>query len=163
MASIRTSAAMVLVIIALLGRTPSAGADEIDFVVNPMAVADGDWEYVLKEFKAMRAALRERTLKVIFECCHWDDPQKRRLCELAVKAGLDFVKTSTGMTRPPAGRVAGATVEDVRLMREVVGDRCGVNAAGGIRTYAETMAMVGAGANRLGTSNGPAILDGCPE
>ena len=73
------------------------------------------------------------------------------------------MKTSTGLATPPAGRVSGATAEDVRLMREVVGDRCGVKAAGGIRTFEQAMALIDAGANRLGTSNGPAILDGCPE
>lgn len=143
--------------------TMLAGADEIDFVANPIAVAGDDREYVLKEFKAMRAAVRDRVCKVILETCHWNDEQKRWLCELAVEASLDFVKTSTGMAAPPAGKVSGATVEDVRLMREVVGDRCGVKAAGGIGTYEQAMAMIDAGATRIGTSHGPAILAGCPQ
>jgi deoxyribose-phosphate aldolase len=139
-----------------------AGADEIDFVVNPIAVASEDYGYVLKEFKAMRAACRRHVCKVILETCHWSRDQKRRLCDLAVQAGLDFVKTSTGLATPPEGRVSGATVEDVQLMRQTVGDRCGVKAAGGIRTYEQAAALIEAGANRIGTSSGAAILAGCP-
>ena len=86
-------------------------------------------------------------MKVILETCLLTREEKIRACEICVKAGADFVKTSTGLS------YGGATLEDVRLMREVVGDRAKVKAAGGIRTLAQAMAMVEAGADRIGTSS----------
>jgi deoxyribose-phosphate aldolase len=91
--------------------------------------------------------------KVILETCYLTDQQKRRVCEIAVEEGADFVKTSTGTA------TAGATASDVALMRAVVGDRAGVKAAGGIRTLAAAKAMIEAGATRIGTSNSVAIVE----
>jgi deoxyribose-phosphate aldolase len=90
--------------------------------------------------------------KVIIETCYLDDNQKREVCRIAADAGMGFVKTSTGLGP------GGATVEDVRLMRATVGTKCGVKAAGGIRNLAAALAMIEAGANRIGTSAGVAIM-----
>ncbi|MGL5562951.1 MAG: deoxyribose-phosphate aldolase, partial [Tannerellaceae bacterium] len=91
--------------------------------------------------------------KVILETCYLTDDEKRKVCELAVEAGVDFVKTSTGFG------TAGATVKDVKLMREVVGPEMGVKAAGGIRDIDYTLQLIKSGATRIGTSNGIAIVE----
>jgi deoxyribose-phosphate aldolase len=129
-----------------------AGADEVDFVVNLTAVASGRWNDVADELQAVRSVTEGRVLKLIFETCYLDDDQKRRLCDLCCEARLDFVKTSTGFGP------GGATVEDIRLMKERVGDRALVKAAGGIRTVDQVRAMVKAGAGRIGTSSSVSIM-----
>lgn len=129
------------------------GASEIDLVLAIGPALDGDWELVADDFRAVRRACPGALLKVILETCLLPDDAKREACRIAVTEGLDFVKTSTGF----AG--GGATEADVALMRGVVGERLGVKASGGIRTGAQALAMVKAGATRLGLSASLAILE----
>ncbi|MFX3617770.1 MAG: deoxyribose-phosphate aldolase [Sporolactobacillus sp.] len=129
------------------------GAEEVDMVINVGALKGGLDEYVEKDIRAVVAASAERaTVKVIIEACLLTDEEKRRACELAVRAGANYVKTSTGFS------TGGATVEDVRLMRETVGPAIGVKAAGGIHSKAEALALIDAGASRIGASSGVRIL-----
>ena len=132
------------------------GAREIDMVENVRALQAGDDGLVSAEFADLAAQCRSRgaVSKVILETCYLTDAQKVRACELARSAGIDFVKTSTGFGP------AGATVADVALMRRTVGPGMGVKAAGGIRDWATARAMIAAGATRLGTSSGVAIVKG---
>jgi deoxyribose-phosphate aldolase len=131
------------------------GADELDMVINIGALKSGDYARVAEDIRGVvEVAHRAGAIfKVILETALLNEEQKRVACELAVEAEADFVKTSTGH----AG--GGATVEDVALMRRVVGQRCGVKAAGGIRTAAQLGAMLAAGADRIGTSVGVKIMD----
>lgn len=132
------------------------GATELDVVVPLGAVVDGDWSTVAAHVVAVRAAApAPLVLKVIVESALLDDGQLDRVCAEAVEAGADLVKTSTGFH--PAG---GATVEAVRRMRAAVGPDVGVKASGGIRDAATALAMIEAGATRLGASASAAILDG---
>src|SRR6478752_1876486 len=105
------------------------GAKEIDMVINVSAIKSLDWQYVLDDMSSLAQVTHQQgaLLKVILETCLLNDEEKRKACELAVKAGVDFVKTSTGFS------TAGATIEDVKLMRSVVGPSMGVKASGGIR------------------------------
>jgi deoxyribose-phosphate aldolase len=130
------------------------GAQEVDMVINIGALKDGNTKLVQDEIEALADACHNARakLKVIIECCLLTDDEKKLACELAVKAGANFVKTSTGMS------TTGAKVEDVRLMRSVVGPNVGVKAAGGIRTAADVLAMIDAGANRIGASASVAIV-----
>ncbi|MGZ4814911.1 MAG: deoxyribose-phosphate aldolase [Terriglobales bacterium] len=130
------------------------GAQEVDMVINVGALKDGNTKLVQDEIAALAEACHtaRAKLKVIIECCLLTDDEKKLACELSVKAGADFVKTSTGMS------TSGAKVEDVRLMREVVGPKVGVKAAGGIRTASDALAMIEAGANRIGASASVAIV-----
>lgn len=122
------------------------GADEIDMVINVGALKDELYDVVEADIKAVRKACEGKTLKVIIETCLLTDEEKVKACEISVKAGADFVKTSTGFS------TGGATVKDVALMRKTVGESVGVKASGGIRDYETAIAMIEAGANRLGTS-----------
>ncbi|RLE29382.1 deoxyribose-phosphate aldolase [Candidatus Acetothermia bacterium] len=137
------------------------GADEVDMVVNVAALLAGDYEYVLSDIRAVREAIdkapRPIVLKVILECALLPDERKEAGAILAKAAGADFVKTSTGFGP------GGATPEDVALLRRAVGDSMGVKAAGGIRDYETALAMIQAGANRIGASKGVQILEGAPE
>lgn len=128
------------------------GADEIDMVINIGALKEGDEELVEADICAVVAAARERVVKVIIETCLLTDEEKALACQLAEKAGADFVKTSTGFSS------GGATVEDVALMRKTVGEEVLVKASGGIKTLADAQAMIDAGADRLGASAGVAIM-----
>ncbi len=128
------------------------GAYEIDMVINIGAMKDGDFDYVEKEIKKVVDASGSALVKVIIETCYLDQEQKIQACKLAVKAGAQFVKTSTGFG------TAGATAEDIRLMKGIVGDGIGVKASGGVRSYREAMEMLDAGADRIGTSSGLKIL-----
>ena len=131
------------------------GANEIDMVINIAAVKDQDNELVERDIKAVVEAAKGKALvKVIIETSLLTKEEKVRACELAVKAGADFVKTSTGFS------TGGATVEDVRLMRETVGPNVGVKASGGVRSREDALAMIEAGANRIGASSGVAISKG---
>ena len=130
------------------------GAHEIDVVINIGRLKDRDDQYVLRELRDVVEAADGRPVKVILETCLLTEEEKIRGCQLVLDSGARFVKTSTGF----AG--AGATIEDVRLLRESVGDQFGVKAAGNIRDAATAMAMLEAGATRLGTSSGIAILRG---
>jgi deoxyribose-phosphate aldolase len=128
------------------------GADEVDMVLNISKLKDHKDDYVEKEIAAIKKAVGNHTLKVIFECCLLNDDEIVRACNLAKAAGADFVKTSTGFS------TGGATVKDVALMRKTVGPKMGVKAAGGIRTPDELAAMVNAGANRIGASHGKNLV-----
>jgi deoxyribose-phosphate aldolase len=130
------------------------GAQEVDMVINVGALKDRNTTLVQDEIQALADACHngKAHLKVIIEACLLTDDEKKLACELAVNAGADFVKTSTGMS------TSGATVEDVQLMRSVVGPRVGVKAAGGIRTAKDALAMIEAGANRIGASASVAIV-----
>ena len=128
------------------------GAREIDMVIDIGRAKDGDWAYVESDIAAVKAACGPAKLKVIIETCLLTDDEKVKACQAAVRANADFVKTSTGFSK------AGATVADVRLMRQTVGPDMGVKAAGGIHNRAEALAMLEAGATRIGTSSGIAIV-----
>ena len=128
------------------------GADEIDMVINVTRLQNGDYNYVLDEIRAIRKVCEGKVLKVILETCLLSDEEVVKACELSVEAGADFVKTSTGFS------TGGATVHHVKLMRETVKDRAGVKASGGVRTHEDLLAMVEAGANRIGTSAGCKII-----
>ncbi len=130
------------------------GAAEIDMVINIRALQAGEAALVRAEIADLAAACRQAGAisKVILETCYLTDAQKDLVCQMALAEGADFVKTSTGFGP------AGATVEDVRRMRQVVGPQMGVKAAGGIRTLAAAQAMIAAGATRIGTSAGVAIM-----
>ena len=130
------------------------GADEIDMVINVGAAKAGNWQYVTEDIKAVVQAAQGRCVKVIIETCLLTDEEKVEACKCSVEAEACFVKTSTGFS------TAGATVEDVRLMKETVGDHCQVKAAGGIRSYEDAQAMIDAGATRLGCSAGIKIIEG---
>ena len=133
------------------------GACEIDMVINIGALKSKDYEVVKRDIEAVVDVKRYQNdvvVKVIIETGCLIDEEKVMACKLAKEAGADFVKTSTGFIK------GGATVEDVRLMRETVGEDMGVKAAGGIRTFKQALAMIEAGANRIGTSTGVAIIEG---
>ena len=129
------------------------GADEIDMVINVGWLKSGKTRDVENDIRAVKEACGDKHLKVIIECCLLTDEEKVTACRLSESAGADFVKTSTGFSK------SGATVEDVKLMRETVGDRLGVKAAGGIRDGKTAVAMINAGANRLGCSAGIKIIE----
>ena len=128
------------------------GADEIDMVINVGMLKAGHDDYVREEIRLLKQAAGSRVLKVIIETCLLTDEEKVRACKLSKEAGADFVKTSTGFS------TGGATAHDVALMRKTVGPDMGVKASGGVRTHEDLMAMVEAGANRIGTSNGTKII-----
>ncbi|MGX8709515.1 MAG: deoxyribose-phosphate aldolase [bacterium] len=130
------------------------GAGEVDMVINIGALLDGDYEAVLQDIRAVaREAHPKALLKVIIETCLLNDDQKVKACELAVEAGADFVKTSTGFS------TGGATVHDVELMKRTVQGKAKVKASGGVRTYEDAMNMIHAGADRIGTSNGVKMME----
>lgn len=131
------------------------GATEIDTVINVRALQKGRLDIVKKEIEDMVAICRPAGVicKVILETCYLSDAEKETVCQIAKEAGVDFVKTSTGFG------TAGATVEDVALMRRVVGPEIGVKAAGGIRDLDTALAMIKAGATRIGTSSGVSIVE----
>lgn len=133
------------------------GATEVDMVVALGSVLAGDWDAVEADVAAVKAACGEVLLKVILETAALSDEQVVQACTRSEAGGAQFVKTSTGFH--PTG---GASVHAVRLMRETVGDRLGVKASGGIRDTATAVAMLEAGASRLGLSGTRAVLDGLP-
>ena len=133
------------------------GASEIDMVINVGALKEGDTAYVTEDIAAVVDAVKKASggsaiVKVIIETCLLTDKEKVTACECAEKAGAAFVKTSTGFS------TGGATTEDVALMKKTVGDRLKVKASGGIRTHADALAMIKAGADRIGASSGIALL-----
>ena len=133
----------------------SKGAREIDMVINVGAIKSGDWLLVIEG--VVNAVKGRAKVKVIIEACLLTDEEKVKACTVAKLAGAAFVKTSTGYS------TGGATVEDVRLMRETVGPEMGVKASGGVRTYDDAVAMLKAGANRLGCSSTMKIVSGVKE
>ncbi len=134
------------------------GATEVDMVINIGALKSGDLKTVEDDIRSLRNAAKGSTvLKVIIETCLLTDEEKILACEIAKKAGADFVKSSTGFSS------GGATIEDIAMMRKVVGSDMGVKASGGIKDFAAASAMINAGADRLGTSSGIAIVGGVPK
>jgi deoxyribose-phosphate aldolase len=131
-----------------------SGAHEIDVVLNIGRLRDSDDKFIVRELRDVVEAADERTVKVIVETCLLTREEKVRACQLVVETGAHFVKTSTGFN------AGGATVDDVKLLRATVGPKFGVKASGGIRDTAGALAMIEAGATRLGTSNGVAIIRG---
>ena len=131
------------------------GADEIDYVINVAELKNKNYDYIKKEMEEIVKICREagKTSKVIFENCYLTDDEKRKVAEIAKEVKPDFIKTSTGFG------TSGATVEDVKLMKSVVGDEVKIKAAGGIRDLKTALAMIEAGAERLGTSAGVAIVE----
>ena len=130
------------------------GADEIDMVINIGALKSQDYELVEKDIRAVVEAAKGTLVKVIIETCLLTDDEKVKACQIAQKAGADFVKTSTGFS------TGGATVADVALMRKTVGPDMGVKASGGARSYEDALAFIKAGATRIGASSGVAIMEG---
>ncbi len=135
-------------------RAVSDGAMEIDMVINVGMLKTGDLDFIYRDINRVVEAAKPALVKVIIETCLLTDEEKVTACIIAKKAGAQFVKTSTGFN------AAGATVEDVALMRRVVGDSVGVKAAGGIRDRETALAMVKAGANRIGASASIKIVNG---
>ena len=128
------------------------GATEVDLVMNVAAAKAKDWNLLKREFELFRKAAGDKIAKIILETCLLTDDEKIKACELAKEIGLDFVKTSTGYKK-------GATIPDVKLMRETVAPQLKVKAAGGIKTLEDALAMIEAGASRLGTSAGVALIE----
>lgn len=141
--------------VAEAARSADAGAEEIDMVLNIGALLDGEYDAVEQDIAAVVQAVAGRAaVKVIFETGYLNETQIEEACRRSVAAGAAFVKTSTGFGP------GGATVAQIKLMRETVGDACGVKASGGVRDFEAMLAMVAAGANRIGTSSGIAIVSG---
>ena len=129
------------------------GADEVDMVLNIGLLKSAKLIKLKDDIAAVVGSAKGKTVKVILETCLLTDEEKRQACKICVEAGAGFVKTSTGFS------TSGATIEDVRLMREAVGPNIGVKASGGVRDYQTACAMIEAGATRLGTSSGMAIVE----
>ncbi len=130
------------------------GADELDMVLSIGALKSGNSAAVLKDIRAVRNACPGKILKVILETCELTDAEKVTACQLAAKAGADYVKTSTGFSS------GGATVKDVALLRQSIPPTMQVKASGGVRTLADLKKMTSAGATRIGTSGGVRIIEG---
>ena len=130
------------------------GANEVDMVINIGALKSRNFDLVERDIRAVVEAAKGTLVKVIIETCLLTDDEKVRACQLAQKAGADFVKTSTGFS------TGGATVADVALMRKTVGPDMGVKASGGARSYEDALAFIKAGATRIGASSGVAIMEG---
>ena len=128
------------------------GASEIDMVINVAKLKDGEFDYVENEIRLIKEAIGDNVLKVIIETCYLTDEEKVKACELSLVAKADFVKTSTGFG------TGGATYEDVKLMKSVVGDNAKVKASGGVRDKETAQKYVDLGAERLGTSSGIEIV-----
>lgn len=133
------------------------GADEVDMVINIGKLKAKDYDYVRDEISAVRGSSKEATLKVIIETALLDQDEIKIASQLAVSGGADFVKTSTGFS------TSGAKAEDVKLMRETVGEKFGVKASGGIRTLDDALSMIKNGASRLGVSSSVSIIDSVEE
>jgi deoxyribose-phosphate aldolase len=132
----------------------SLGANEIDMVLNIGAVKSGNWKLVEDDIRAVKNACQEKVLKVIFETCLLTDEEKKMCAQVSERAGADFIKTSTGFSS------AGATYDDVSLMRAAVTSKVQVKASGGVRDLSTALKMIELGATRLGTSSGIAIIEG---
>ncbi|MEA3485478.1 MAG: deoxyribose-phosphate aldolase [Candidatus Aerophobetes bacterium] len=128
------------------------GAKAIDMVINLGALKSGDYSLVEREIKSIVKIGESATTKIIIEACYLNKEEKIRLSQMAKDLGVDFIKTSTGMGS------SGATVEDVKLIRAVVGPEMGIKAAGGIHSYNEAKRLIEAGADRIGTSQGVKIM-----
>ena len=129
------------------------GAEELDVVINISALKEGDTRFIQSEIEKVVDAADGNCVKVIIETCLLTDEEKKIVSELAVNAGADFIKTSTGFS------FSGATEEDVKLIRKTVGSDMGIKASGGIKTLTDLKVLVKAGANRIGTSNAISIIN----
>ncbi len=130
------------------------GADEIDMVVNIGAIKDKNYDLVKKDIEAVVDSSSDKLVKVIIETCLLTDQEKRKLCQIVIEAGADFIKTSTGFS------TGGATKEDISLFKEEVEDKIGIKASGGVRNIEDANIMIKCGATRLGTSGGVQIIKG---
>ncbi len=130
------------------------GADEIDMVVNIGAIKDQNYELVKKDIESVVDSSSDKLVKVIIETCLLTDQEKRKLCQIVIEAGADFIKTSTGFS------TGGATKEDISLFKEEVEDKIGIKASGGVRNIEDADIMIECGATRLGTSGGVQIIKG---
>lgn len=128
------------------------GADEIDMVINVSALKDKKYDLIENEIRSIKDACGENILKVIIETCLLEDGEIVKVCELAVATGADFVKTSTGFS------TGGATFEAVKLMKDTVKNQASVKASGGVRSQEDMESMIEAGATRIGTSSGVALV-----
>lgn len=131
------------------------GAGEVDYVINIGELKSGNWEYIEQEMRAVVVVCNEYEVvsKVIFENCYLSDDEKRKLCKIALRVKPTFIKTSTGFG------TGGATVEDVRLMKSCVGDDIKIKASGGIKSLSQALKLIEAGAERIGTSQGVALIE----
>ena len=129
------------------------GADEVDMVINIGALKAGDMDTVYQDIQTVVDASQGHCVKVIIETCLLTDEEKVLSCQQAMKAKATFVKTSTGFS------TGGATIQDVALMKQTVGDQCEVKASGGVKTFEDMEAMVRAGASRIGTSSGISLMN----
>ena len=129
------------------------GAEELDMVINISALKEGDTRFIQSEIEKVVDAADGNCVKVIIETCLLTDEEKKIVSELAVNAGADFIKTSTGFS------FLGATEEDIKLIRKTVGSDMGIKASGGIKTLTDLKILVKAGANRIGTSNAISIIN----
>ncbi|MDN9635582.1 deoxyribose-phosphate aldolase [Clostridioides difficile] len=123
------------------------GADEVDMVVNISDIKNKDYDNIGKEIKEIKKAIGDKVLKVIIETCYLDEDEKVKMCEIVTMSGSDFIKTSTGMG------TGGATLEDIKLMKEHVGKNVKIKAAGGVKSISDAEKFIEAGAERLGTSS----------
>jgi deoxyribose-phosphate aldolase len=128
------------------------GADELDIVINIGALKSGDWKTVRKDLSDVIMATRGLIHKAIIEICYLNEDEKKKAVMTALDAGSEFIKTSTGFGPK------GAEIEDVRLIKSLVGDKAGIKAAGGIRTLKQVVDFIEAGATRIGTSSGVGIM-----
>ena len=129
------------------------GADEIDMVINIGRLKDKNYDYCTDEIKKIKEACKDKTLKVIIETCLLTNEEIVQACNCVMDAGADFVKTSTGFSS------AGATFENVKLMKKTVKDKCLIKAAGGVRSHEDMLKMIELGANRIGTSSGTKLIE----
>lgn len=130
------------------------GADEIDMVINVGKLKDNDKNYVLDDIKAVKKAIKKKTLKVIVETALLTEEELIRVCQIVLESGAEFIKTSTGFS------TRGATFQDVKIMKEMVGDKIQIKAAGGVKTFDDMQKMIEYGATRIGTSSGVKLLEG---
>lgn len=130
------------------------GADEIDMVINLGWAKEGNFDKIEEEIRHLKELTQEKTLKVIIETCYLTEAEKQAICLAAVRAGANFVKTSTGFG------TGGATLADVQLMKQTVGNAAEVKASGGVQTKADADAFIAAGATRIGTSKGIMLVEG---
>ncbi len=128
------------------------GADELDMVINIGAAKLGLWDGILYDIQQVLVEAQGRTVKIIVETGLLTEEEKERVCHIVLKSGAQYIKTSTGFVP------GGATVADITLFKSIVGDKVGIKASGGIRTFEEATAMIAAGATRIGTSKGVTII-----
>jgi deoxyribose-phosphate aldolase len=129
-----------------------AGADELDIVINIGALKSDSWDVVTKDISDVIAATKGLINKIIIETCYLTTAEKKKIVEISLDAGAEFIKTSTGFGPK------GAQIRDIKLIKSIVGDKAGIKAAGGIRTLKQVLAMLDAGASRIGTSSGVKII-----